>query len=125
MNWPSAWINEPHRRRLAAQFVQRRRADIRHFLAADTPFPDRLVSESTYGLSPEYKEFAPDIARQHLRSIIAGIDAVRPKLDELAREHGKQLLDSHQRVRHTRGVQHRVEAKLPVDILGLYVFLPI
>src|SRR5439155_631077 len=38
-------------------FVQRRRADIRHFMAADTPFPDRLVSESTYNLSTEYKEF--------------------------------------------------------------------
>ena len=46
-----------HRRRLAAHFVQRRRADIRHFMQADTPFPDRLVSESTYALSPDYKDF--------------------------------------------------------------------
>ena len=74
-------------------------------------------------LTPE-SNIAPDIAKQHVRSILAGIDAIRPKLDEIAREHGKELLDSHQRVRHTRGVQHRVEAKLPPDILGLYIFLP-
>lgn len=45
---------EPDRRRLAAHFVQRRRADIRHFLSADTPFPDRKESEAGYRLAPEY-----------------------------------------------------------------------
>ena len=67
---------------------------------------------------------APDIARHHLRSVLEGIAAVRPHLDDLARLRGRELLDSHQRVRVQRGVQHRVEPKLPVDILGLYVFLP-
>jgi superfamily II DNA or RNA helicase len=47
--------NEHHRRRLAAHFVQRRRADIRHYLEADTPFPEREDGEETYKLSPEYK----------------------------------------------------------------------
>ena len=47
--------NEPHRRRLAAHFVQRRRADIRRFLDTDTPFPDRLEREDTYTLTPEYR----------------------------------------------------------------------
>ncbi|MBI5446627.1 MAG: DEAD/DEAH box helicase [Deltaproteobacteria bacterium] len=46
--------NRHHRERLAAHFVQRRRADIRHFMAAETPFPERLHSEQTYKLSPEY-----------------------------------------------------------------------
>ena len=45
--------NEPHRRRLAAHFVQRRRADIRHFMHTDTPFPAREEREETYALSPE------------------------------------------------------------------------
>jgi hypothetical protein len=67
---------------------------------------------------------APDIARQHLRPILEGIAAVRLQLDDLARQRGQELLDSHQRVRVVRGVQHRKEPKLPVDILGLYVFLP-
>jgi superfamily II DNA or RNA helicase len=74
-------------------------------------------------LTPD-TNIAPDIARQHLRSMLDGIAAVRPHLDDLARERGKELLDSHQRARVLRGVQHRVEPKLPVDILGLYVFLP-
>jgi len=50
--------NEPHRRRLAAQFVQRRRKDIEHYLGSDTPFPVRLEPKTdfTYQLSPEYKD---------------------------------------------------------------------
>ena len=48
--------NEQHRRRLAQYFVQRRRADIRHYLQADTPFPDREEKESSYKLTPEYKK---------------------------------------------------------------------
>lgn len=46
--------NERHRKRLAAQFVQRRRADIEHYLDADTPFPDREEKEDSYKLHPEY-----------------------------------------------------------------------
>jgi superfamily II DNA or RNA helicase len=42
------------RRRLARQFVQRRRGDIEHYLG-DTPFPKRETREDTYDLSPEYK----------------------------------------------------------------------
>jgi len=47
--------NERHRRQLAAHLVQRRRADIRSYLDADTPFPDREEKEETYKLTPEYK----------------------------------------------------------------------
>lgn len=47
--------NEPHRRRLAAHFVQRRRADMRHYLESDTIFPEREEAEETYRLSPDYK----------------------------------------------------------------------
>jgi len=47
--------HEHHRRRLAAHFVQRRRGDIRHYLDADTPFPEREDQEETYKLSADYK----------------------------------------------------------------------
>lgn len=47
--------NEPSRRRLARHLVQRRRADIRHFLDQDTPFPTREQADQTYKLSPEYR----------------------------------------------------------------------
>jgi superfamily II DNA or RNA helicase len=48
--------NERHRRRLAQVFVQRRRADIRHFMKTDTPFPDREEGEHHYLLSKDYKK---------------------------------------------------------------------
>jgi len=47
--------NRAHRRAVASHFVQRRRADIRHYLQAETPFPDREEKEATYHLSKEYK----------------------------------------------------------------------
>jgi len=42
--------NEPYRRKLAAHFVQRRRADIRHYMKTDTPFPSREDREENYAL---------------------------------------------------------------------------
>jgi hypothetical protein len=55
--------NEQHRRRLAAQFVQRRRSDIRHYLNADTLFPEREHKEQSYQLSKEYKQFFDRVLR--------------------------------------------------------------
>ena len=49
--------NQVHRRRLAAHLVQRRRADIRTYLGAETDFPDRedMSPEPSYTLSPDYR----------------------------------------------------------------------
>lgn len=47
--------NEHYRRRIASYVVQRRRGDIRHYLDADTPFPDREDAEQHYNLSSDYK----------------------------------------------------------------------
>lgn len=44
-----------HRRSLATHLVQRRRADLRHFLQRDTPFPERKDLEENYQLSQAYK----------------------------------------------------------------------
>jgi hypothetical protein len=55
--------NEQYRRRLAAQFVQRRRSDIRHYLNADTLFPEREEKEESYQLSKEYKQFFDRVLR--------------------------------------------------------------
>lgn len=49
--------NRPWRERLARHLVQRRRADLREYLDAQTPFPDRLTSEDAYELSPAYRDF--------------------------------------------------------------------
>lgn len=46
---------ERQRRRLAQHLVQRRRGDIRHYLEADTQFPEREDAELTYTISNEYR----------------------------------------------------------------------
>jgi len=49
------------RRQLAAHYVQRRRADIRHYLNEDTEFPgDRLFRDAPYSLTPAYRELLDD-----------------------------------------------------------------
>jgi superfamily II DNA or RNA helicase len=61
------------RRRLAKHFVQRRRGDIRHYLGADTDFPERESIEKHYALSPEYKKLfdrVVDFARETVRDPI-------------------------------------------------------
>jgi superfamily II DNA or RNA helicase len=57
----SGTTNEHHRRRLAAHFVQRRRGDIRHYMQADTPFPEREEAEENYKLSPDYKRLFQEV----------------------------------------------------------------
>ncbi len=57
-------LSGPHhadkRRELARHLVQRRRADIEHYLNSDTPFPKREPDDESayisYTLSPEYKK---------------------------------------------------------------------
>jgi superfamily II DNA or RNA helicase len=64
-----------HRRRLAAHLVQRRRADLRHFLQRDTPFPERKDLETHYELTPLYKalfEKVLDYARETVADTSGG-----------------------------------------------------
>ena len=74
--------NEVKRRRLAQYFVQRRRADIRHFLQEDTPFPEREESELSYRLSQPYRDLFEN-----------ALAYIRESLGETNQE------DRHQRVR--------------------------
>lgn len=63
--------NAPLRRRIAQRFVQRRRGDIRRFLDADTPFPERASAEATYELSAPYAKLFERVlayARESVRS---------------------------------------------------------
>lgn len=62
--------NERHRKEVAAHMVQRRRADLRAYLGADTVFPDREDAEETYTLTNEYKKLLNDVleyARERVR----------------------------------------------------------
>ncbi len=49
------------RRKLARHLVQRRRADIRHYLETDTAFPDRKDKEAFYTFSKDYRALFDDI----------------------------------------------------------------
>jgi superfamily II DNA or RNA helicase len=49
------------RAKLARHLVQRRRADIRHYLATDTAFPERKDKEATYSFSDEYRALFDDV----------------------------------------------------------------
>jgi hypothetical protein len=62
--------NERFRREIATHFIQRRRADILHFLGEETEFPECEAKEAQYSLSPQYKalfgkalEYAREIVR--------------------------------------------------------------
>jgi len=51
----------------------------------------------------------------------------RPRSRRPAHDHADELLAAHERVREAvkgEGIRHRVEPKLPVDVLGAYVYLP-
>ncbi len=50
-----------------------------------------------------------------------------PAFEKLAPENAARILATHERVREAtkaKGVHHRIEPKLPVDVLGVYVYLP-
>jgi len=67
--------NRRHRERLARHLVQRRRPDIRHYLEADTSFPERRDAEVTYELSPAYRRVFADVlayARETVRDRSTG-----------------------------------------------------
>lgn len=70
---------------------------------------------------------APDVARTHLDRVIADIGVLEPELTRIANERATEIRDAHRRVRKAAklGVGRlHVEPKLPVDVLGLYLYLP-
>ncbi len=71
---------------------------------------------------------AGDQAALLLERVVADAPALTPALDAEADRLADELLDAHRRVRTDAGVQRRglaVTAQKPVDVLGLYVWLPV
>ena len=62
------------RERLARHMVQRRRADIRDYLDAETPFPERESKEDSYELSPEYKKYFVRVLNYARETIVDPVD---------------------------------------------------
>ena len=65
------------RRKLARHVVQRRRADIRHYLETDTAFPERKDKEATYAFGKEYRALFDDILAFAREYVSAGDDGQR------------------------------------------------
>ena len=84
-------------------------------------------AERLLGATPD-ENTSDDVARNFLKKTMGEFDAVRPRLDEVAKAQGKELLDAHQRVRtasRLRGVRYSIEPQLPPDVLGLYIYMPV
>ncbi len=72
--------NESIRRELAQHLVQRRRADIRSYLEADTPFPDRDYTETSYRLSDDYKHLFDRVLRYARETISSPAEGYRRRV---------------------------------------------
>lgn len=70
---------------------------------------------------------AADLARPHLERALGDLPALEPAFTDVARSRGDSLLGAHRRVRQatrTTGVSQTIKPQLPVDVLGIYVYLP-
>ncbi|MCY4088147.1 MAG: helicase-related protein [Actinomycetia bacterium] len=66
-------------------------------------------------------------ATQFLERVIDGIGDLRPHLEQVAGRRAHALQEAHERARKAARLpgQTTVEPKLPVDVLGIYLYLPI
>ena len=84
---------------------------------------DAAAADFLLAASPE-ANVAPEQAADAVRRIVDGYEELRPALEAEARRRADALLDAHRRVR-AAGERYRVEPRLPVDVLGVYVYLPV
>lgn len=84
-------------------------------------------AEQLLAITPD-TNVPPEIARVQLARILEGLNALKDPLDDLARRRGEEILEAHRRVRKAMritGVAQRIEPKLSVDVLGVYMYLPL
>lgn len=77
-------------------------------------------------LKPE-SNIPSDQSQHFLRTAIDGFKNIEGYINTVAAKRGEELLKSHSRVRKAarmKGLKYKVEPKLPVDLLGVYLFLP-
>lgn len=118
--------------------VTQRDRDPRELLAEDallaafsgTPDdPTWLSDEQTSALLEADPDgnVAHDVAVRQLERAREGIPTIEARLDELAHLRADAVLDAHRRVRESAKAQgsYSVRPQLPVDVLGLFVYLPV
>jgi hypothetical protein len=92
--------------------------------------PEWLSTEETDRLLAARPDanLPPDLAALQLRQVTTSFTPLWAELEKQVRARGEELLEAHRRVRQAarlRGLSQRVEPKLPVDVLGLYLYLPV
>ncbi|MFO7279560.1 MAG: helicase-related protein [Thermoanaerobacterales bacterium] len=87
-------------------------------------------AEALLGATPS-GNVAPAAARDFVGEVLAAESVWRPRLDDQAHERAAAVAEMHARVREAdrrrrsgRSVRVRVSPQLPVDVVGVYVFLP-
>ncbi|MBW3548668.1 MAG: hypothetical protein KY452_11100, partial [Actinobacteria bacterium] len=69
----------------------------------------------------------PELARRDLERAVGALGDLHGALEDLARVRAGELLETHRRVREGSRATgaFTVEPQLPVDVVGIYVFLPV
>ncbi|MBO0797948.1 MAG: ATP-dependent helicase, partial [Blastocatellia bacterium] len=104
--------------------------DCRLFAFAGAPqnaeWQDSAEAERLLDASPS-ANITPEQAADFVRKVTESFDLLLPRLEQYKQERAAELLDAHRRVRaaaHVKGVSYDVNAELPPDVLGIYVYLP-
>jgi superfamily II DNA or RNA helicase len=86
-----------------------------------------LEGDAAFALLEATSGNVPDRVRDaQLAKAVAQLGTLKPALDAYAAERAAALADDHSRVRQALGSRAgvRVEAVIPVDVIGLYVLMP-
>jgi len=70
----------------------------------------------------------PEKIRHYITTVIDNYSFLLPHIEVEAKKRGEELLKAHQRVREAarmKNVRYKIEPKLPPDILGIYIYLPV
>ena len=83
------------------------------------------VAEALLGLPPN-GNVAPEERAQFIGHLVERAELLVPALEAQAADRARELAATHRRVRRDAGASSRVTVKahLPVDVLGLYLYLP-
>jgi hypothetical protein len=68
-----------------------------------------------------------DVARGHLDRVAQALSTLESDLTQFAQQHAEDIAQAHRRVRKAARLASghlKVEPKLPVDVLGIYIYLP-
>jgi superfamily II DNA or RNA helicase len=87
---------------------------------------DEAAAEALLQATPA-ANIGDELKRHHLGRVLSRLPVLEPHLDALARRRGEALFEAHHRVRKASGLglkALRVEPHLPVDLLGVFVFMP-